>query len=181
MIGSKQGMPFKLRPARLEDRPVVHEMLARSDATAQMMGPPDYCDHPVPSYGEFCEDYDEEAFAPEGEFRIFMMELDGRDIGVIHYWLNGAVAEIDLWIAGRNDWGQGYGSSAIRKVAAVLKEETPAKTMIIRPSARNRRAIAAYRKAGFEPFEPTRHCLPDWCLAEGFDYDDAVVLVQTLR
>ena len=174
-------MPLKLRAASLEDRPAVYDMMARSDATAEMMGPPDYCDHPVPNRDEFCADYDEEAFSPEGDFRIFMMVAGCRDIGVIHYWLNGTVAEIDLWIAGRQDWGNGHGPSAIGLVKEKLTESTDAQAMIIRPSGRNRRAIAAYRKAGFEPHDPERHHLPDWCLTEGFDYEDAVVLVQDLR
>lgn len=174
-------MPLKLRAVNLDDRPAVYEMLARSDATAEMMGPPDYCDHPVPDWDEFCGDYDEEAFSPDGDFRIFMMEVDGGDIGVIHHWLNGTVAEIDLWIADRRDWGKGHGSSAIGLIAAKLRESTGAQTMIIRPSGRNCRAIAAYRKAGFQPHDPERHHLPDWCLTEGFDYEDAVVLVQNLR
>ena len=174
-------MPLKLRAVNLDDRPAVYEMLARSDATAEMMGPPDYCDHPVPDWDEFCEDYDEEAFSPDGDFRIFMMEVGGRDIGVIHHWLNGTVAEIDLWIADRRDWGKGHGSSAIGLIAAKLRKSTDAEIMIIRPSGRNNRAIAAYRKAGFQAHDPKRHHLPNWCLTEGFDYEDAVVLVQDLR
>ncbi len=174
-------MQLNLRPAQCEDRVKVYEMLAKSDATAEMMGPPDYCDHPVPGYDEFCGDYDEDAFAPEGDFRIYMMEVAGRQIGVIHYWLKGRIAEIDLWIADRSDWNQGYGSSAIGMIADVLRRETTAECMIIRPSGRNRRAVGAYKKAGFCDYDEGRHDLPAWCLTEGFDYEDAVVLVQDLR
>ena len=169
-----------LRPAALQDRKMVYGMLACSEATSQMMGPPDYSDHPVPDFAEFCADYDEEAFSPGGDFRIYIMVADGKDIGVIHYWLNGQVAEIDMWIGSREHWGQGYGSAAIGLVADRLRSETCARSMIIRPSARNRRAIAAYRKGGFEPYDPKTHQLPGWCLSEGFDYADAVVLVQDL-
>ena len=162
-------MPLELRPACLEERPEVYRMMANSDATAEMMGPPNYCDHPVPDYGEFCDDYDEEAFATVGNFRIFMMALDGRDIGVIQYWLQGTVAEIDLWIACRRDWNRGHGPAAIGLIARWLRERTAAALMIIRPSARNRRAITAYCKAGFRHYDPERFRLPGWCLSEGLD------------
>ena len=173
-------MGLSLRPATTGDRRQVYEWLARSDATAQMMGPPDFRDHPVPDYREFCADYDDEAFAADGNFRIFIMVAEGREIGAIHYWVRDRIAEVDLWIGNREDWGRGYGSSAIRLVAGMLERQDVAGMMIIRPSARNCRAIAAYRKAGFVPHDPARHELPGWCLTEGLDYADAVVLVWVL-
>jgi uroporphyrinogen-III synthase len=51
--------------------------------------------------------------------------------------------------------------------------------LIIRPSRRNERAIAAYRKAGFVPHDPLLHPLPAWVLTEELDYPDAVVLLRT--
>lgn len=173
-------MHVKLRPAREADRQKVYEWLARSDATAQMMGPPTFADHPVPSYDDFCDDYDKEAFAPEGNFRMFVICADDEEVGVVHYWLVDRIAELDLWIADRRHWNRGTGSTALSRVAEMLGNDELADQLIIRPSARNVRAIAAYRKAGFEDFDPDRHDLPLWCLKEGFDYEDAVVLVWPL-
>ena len=174
-------MTLELRPAALSDRRLVYEMMACSDATPEMMGPPDYSDHPVPDYGEFCADYGEDAFTSDRKFRIFFIRVEGRDIGVINYCLADDVAEIDMWIADRRNWCRGYGSAAITRVADNLAANTTARLMIIRPSARNRRAIAAYRKGGFRMYDPTEHVLPDWCLSDGFDYFDAIVMVRELR
>ena len=173
-------MTLELRPAALSDRRLVYEMMACSDATPEMMGPPDYSDHPVPDYGGFCADYGEDAFTSDRRFRIFFIRVEGRDIGVIHYYLSDYVAEIDMWIADRRNWCRGYGSAAISRVADNLAANTTARLMIIRPSARNRRAIAAYRKGGFRTYDPAEHVLPDWCLFDGFDYFDAVVMVREL-
>ena len=173
-------MGLHLRPATPGDRRQIYEWLAKSDATAQMMGPPDYPDHPVPDYDEFSADYDDGALAAEGDFRLFVLVAEGKEIGVIHYWVRDSIAEIDLWIGSRENWGRGYGSSAIRLVAAMLEEQGVAAMMIIRPSARNIRAIAAYRKAGFVFHDPARHEVPGWCLTDGLDYADAVLLVWML-
>jgi len=88
------GDKVELRPARKSDRGKIYDWLTQSDLTSSIMGPPDYPDHPVPSWDEFCKDYTLSFFNSSG---------DGK---------------------GRN--------------------------IIISPSARNKRAIAAYRKAGFK-------------------------------
>ena len=170
-----------LRPASIEDRPTVYRWMARSDATAEMMGPPVFPDHPVPDFAEFCVDYDDAAFAPDGCFKMFIIGVDGKEVGVIHYWVQGRSAEVDMWIADRRYWGSGTGSRTLRRIAEDLAQEGHVDTLVIRPSARNKRAVAAYRKAGFEPYDPARHALPAKFVDEGLDYEDAVVLAMRLH
>ena len=173
-------MDIDLRQARLCDRPRIYEMLAESDATSEMMGPPTYPDHPVPDYDEFCADYDESAFSESGDFRLFMITSEGRDIGSLSYFIREGVAEIDLWIGDKRDWNHGFGPKAISLAFEILRRKQIASVAIIRPSARNRRAIAAYRKAGFNHYDSSNHSVPSWCLSDGFDYHDAVVLVRDI-
>ena len=174
-------MKTSLRPATIEDRRQIYEWLARSDATPQMMGPPIYQDFPVPSYEEYLADYNDDAFGELGDFRIFVIQSDGVGIGAISYWINGRIAEIDLWIGDRIHWGRGHGPRAMKKIAAELDERGGIDALIIRPSERNARAISAYRKAGFSQYDRESGILPSWCVEEGFDYEDAVVLVKHLN
>lgn len=174
---SPNAVTLTLRPATLDDRPAVYRWLARSDATPEMMGPPRFADHPVPTWAEFCDDYDETAFSANDAFRVFVIEADGAGIGAISFFLRDRIAEIDLWIGARRHWGKGYGSTAIRQVAAGLFARDDVDALIIRPSARNVRAVAAYRRAGFVRYDPALHDFPAWISTEGLDCADAVVLV----
>ncbi len=176
--------PSVLRPTTLADRRRAYEWLAASDATPTMMGPPSFPDHPIPTWEEFCADYHERFFSPDGDGygRLFVIVAGERAIGCASYdGLDGwrGVAELDVWIGSSADWGHGFGSSAIRELALHLLEHATVEALVIRPSARNERAIAAYRRAGFTPYEPTVHHLPDRATSEGLDYADAVVLVRT--
>ena len=69
----------------------------------------------------------------------------------------------------------------MEEIAGILDGRGGIDALIIRPSARNARAIGAYRKAGFMPYDRESGILPSWCIEEGFDYEDAVVLVKYLN
>lgn len=170
-----------LRVATIEDRPTIYHWLAHSDATAEMMGPPTYTECPVPSFEEFCADYEEAAFVEGGDFQIVIVSVEGREVGVAQFWIQQRSAELDIWIADRELWGRGIGSETLRRLLLVLKDSGEVDFAVIRPSARNVRAVAAYKKAGFEEFDRAKHELPRIFVDEGFDYDDAVILVQQLR
>ena len=171
-------MSLRLQQATLIDRDKIYQWLACSDATSEMLGPPIFPDAPVPTYEEFCEDYNEEAFRDYGNFRLFLIVVDQVEVGAISYFIRDDVAELDLWIARKQNWNKGYGSTALKLAIDRLKDKGFINTLIIRPSARNHRAVASYQKAGFEMFDPNRHKIPHWCLTENLDYDDAVVLIQ---
>ncbi len=172
---------IKLRRAALRDRPKIYRWLARSDATAEMMGPPKFPDHPVPGFAEFCADYDDAAFSEDGCFQIFIISIDGQEAGSVQFRVQERGAELDIWIADRRHWGGGIGSETLRRLAAMLEKRGDVDTLVIRPSARNRRAVAAYKKAGFEEYSPDKHALPRIFVEEGLDYHDAVVLARRLR
>ena len=54
-------------------------------------------------------------------------------------------------------------------------------TLLIRPSARNARAVATYRRAGFVEQSNTSGPLPEWVYApEDWDYRDSLVMVRQL-
>lgn len=169
---------LKLNQATLYDRDKIFRWLACSDATPEMLGPPTFPDAPVPTYEEFCDDYNEEAFRDYGDFRLFLIVVDHEEVGAISFFLRDRVAELDLWIANRQNWNKGYGSTALKTAIGMLMRDKLADILIIRPSARNTRAVSAYQKAGFEIYHPDRHDIPEWCLTENLDYEDAVVLVQ---
>ncbi|MGE3164557.1 MAG: GNAT family N-acetyltransferase [Planctomycetota bacterium] len=172
-----------LRPADLSDRERVFEWCTASDATAAMIGPPEFPDHPVPTREEFFDDYHESFFDERGDGngRVFVLEVAGRGVGCISYdglrdWHG--FAELDIWIASAVDQGRGWGSEAIRRLSGMLLDVDTVAGLVIRPSRRNVRAIAAYRRAGFVELDLGRHSLPESWLSEGLDYSDAVVLVR---
>ena len=171
---------IELRRAEMQDRPNIYRWLAQSDATAEMMGPPTFPDHPVPSFEEFCDDYDETAFEEDGCFQIFIISVDGQEAGSAQFWIQERAAELDIWIADRRHWGGGIGSETLQQMAAILRERDDVDTLVIRPSARNQRAVAAYKRAGFEEYDPDKHLLPRKFVEEGLDYHDAVVLAWRL-
>ena len=171
-----------LRPASLDDRQRTYDWLVASDATPMMTGPPQFPDHPIPTWEEFCTDYADRFFRPEGDGfgRLFVIRAEQRDIGCINYdgldnWRG--VAELDIWIGSSADWGRRWGSLAIRELSSRLLGHPAVEALIMRPSRRNSRAIAAYRKAGFAFYDPVLHQLPESVLSTGLDYADAVVLV----
>ncbi|MCY3726294.1 MAG: GNAT family N-acetyltransferase [Rhodobacteraceae bacterium] len=169
---------LRLKQATLYDQDKIYRWLACSDATPEMLGPPTFPDAPVPTYEEFCDDYNDEAFLDHGDFRLFLIVVDQEEIGAVSYFIRDQVAELDLWIASKHNWNKGYGSSALITAIGKLKREEKVDILIIRPSARNKRAVASYQKAGFEHYNPDKHDIPQWCLTENLDYEDAVVLVQ---
>jgi diamine N-acetyltransferase len=147
-----------------------------------MMGPPQFPDHPIPTWEEFCTDYSDRFFCPEGDGfgRIFVIGAGQREVGCISYdgldkWHG--LAELDIWIGSSANWGHGWGSMAIRDLSERLLRQPEVEYLIMRPSRRNARAIAAYRKAGFVFYDPALHQLPESVLTTGLDYADAVVLV----
>ncbi len=172
---------ISLQRALLADRPKIYRWLAQSDATREMMGPPDFSDHPVPDYAQFLADYDGTAFTEDSGFQIFKISVDGEEVGASQFWIQERAAELDIWIASRRHWGYGIGSETLRKLAGILRQRGDVDILVIRPSARNQRAIAAYKKAGFEDYDPQKHTLPRVFVKEGMDYADAIILAWNLH
>jgi diamine N-acetyltransferase len=147
---------IRLSPAMLADRREIYEWAACSDLTATMMGPPEFFENPVPTWEEFCDDYGAFFFdgsRPERGRSFIIQHIDtGETVGHISYDCHGdrpRFVELDMWMRDSSCCGHGYGSEALRLLCDHLQATLGIREMILRPSARNLRAIRSYEKAGF--------------------------------
>ena len=188
-----------LRRATLSDRRQIFEWMAQSEATPEMLGPPTFPDCPVPTWEEFDDDFSVEEFFQPGPpddpdqdwGECWIIRVTGEDgqtheVGQINFSderndddpRSAGLAELDIWIGERKWWGGGIGSQAIELLAQKLKGYGFT-TLLIRPSARNQRATAAYKRAGFGEQSNEAGDLPDWVYdPEDWDYADSLVLVR---
>lgn len=176
-----QGDTVRLRPARLEERRMIYAWLAESDITPEMLGPPKFPDAPAPSWEEFCEDYSDEHFAEAGwdMAQCFVIEANGEGVGQVNFdrcHLPRGTAELDIWMRSRADCGRGWGSDALRAMMGWLREAYGVGKFVIRPSARNERAVRAYERAGFARVEMS--AAEQERLYGTGDYNDTVVMVR---
>jgi RimJ/RimL family protein N-acetyltransferase len=80
-------------------------------------------------------------------------------VGQVNYEVRGSAprtAELDIWLRSEGDCGRGYGPDALTSLTRSLAEAYGVREFILRPSARNTRAVKAYEKAGFRrlPLSP---------------------------
>ncbi|MBM4188381.1 MAG: GNAT family N-acetyltransferase [Gemmatimonadetes bacterium] len=173
------GTKVVLRKATEADRRNIFEWLTHSDVTPSMMGPPLFPDARIPTWAEFCEDYRPHYFddSQPHQGRCFILVVDGTDVGVVcHNAFHDDTTDLDIWLRSEADCGKGIGSEAIRTITNYLNREFGIKRIAISPSARNPRAIAAYRKAGFELVKD--ETASQFIKPEGTDYSDNLVLVK---
>ena len=173
------GTKVVLRKATEADRRKIFEWLTHSDVTHSMMGPPLFPDTKIPTWAEFCEDYRQHYFndSQTRQGRCFIIVANGIDIGVIcHNALRCDTTDIDIWLRSEADCGKGIGSDAIKTLTDHLNREFGIKRIAISPSARNQRAIAAYKKAGFELV--TGEASSQFIKPEEMEYTDNIVLVK---
>ena len=108
-----------------------------------------------------------------------MIVVENGDLGVVCYNTidrsNGRT-DVDIWLRSVNDCGKGYGSDALRTLGDYLHVHFGIAQLVVSPSARNRRAIAAYEKAGFT--QVTRESYRLYLKPEEMEYTDNVVLVK---
>ena len=139
-----------------------------------------YPDHPVPTWKEFCRDYRPHYFdgsRPE-QGQCFVIVADRGDVGVVCHNERRAnrSVDLDIWLRSEADCGRGFGPDALRTLADYLHREHAIERFLVAPSARNRRAIAAYRKAGFRELAPEYY--PTLVGPEDMEYKDRIVLVK---
>ena len=170
-----------LRPATEHDKRIIYEWSAKSDITASIIGPPQFPDHPIPTWEEFCADYKSHNFddsAPELG-RCFVIVVDDKPVGQVNYNninQHQHCTELDIWMSCEANCGKGYGPDAIRTLCEYLLQEFGVIEFVIGPSARNSRAIHAYEKAGFQ-----RISLPPEEIEAKYgrgDYYDTVRLIK---
>jgi aminoglycoside 6'-N-acetyltransferase len=135
------GRHVTLRPATLDDAPLLAAILAEPDVARW--------------WGAFDLDRVKADLIDGGpEESPYVIEHDGEMIGYIQ-----AVEEnepdfrsagIDLFLR-TDSQGRGFGPDAIRTLAADLIDVRHHHRLTIDPAAANTRAIAAYAKVGFRP------------------------------
>lgn len=119
-----------------------------------MMGPPEFPEAPIPTWEEFCADYLPYFFdgsRPQAG-RSFIIEADGEPVGHICYSRGDELedfAELDIWMRDSSSCGHGWGTQAIVNLCDHLHTTFGTRELILRPSARNTRAIRCYERAGF--------------------------------
>ena len=149
------GEKIELLPAQMADRKKIFSWLTQSDLTPSMMGPPDYPEHAVPSWEEFCNDYTLSFFntSGDGKGRNYIIRFNNEEIGTVGYDLldkNKNSVVLDIWMKAEKYCGHGYGSDALAALCQFIHQTYGITRFIISPSTKNKRAIAAYKKAGFE-------------------------------
>jgi RimJ/RimL family protein N-acetyltransferase len=148
-------MAVTLRNATPADRRAVFEWMAQSDLTASMMGPPEFAENPVPTWEQFLADYLPYFFdGSEPELgRSFIIEHRGKAVGHVSYSQmdpSRSFAELDIWMRDSSCCGRGHGRDALVQLSEHLHSTFGVRELILRPSARNIRAVRAYAAAGFE-------------------------------
>src|SRR5690606_26302809 len=116
-----------LKPT-LDDRRRVYDWMTTPGIVERMMGPPLFSDVPVPTFTEFCADWPDPIWThAEPEIgRMFIAADDGEHVGAIAqnaFVVTGAGAravELDLWLAGPELIGRGYGRRMILAVCDVF-------------------------------------------------------------
>ncbi|MDN5200326.1 GNAT family N-acetyltransferase [Fulvivirgaceae bacterium BMA10] len=171
-----EGTLTTLRPATMNDKRAIYQWMAESDLTSLMIGPPNFPDHPIPTWEEFLDDYEDYFFDGSKPLlgHSFIIELNEQPIGQINYgeiYPDDQVTELDIWLSARKYIGKGYGTDALITLCSYLHQKFHVKKFMIAPSERNIGAIKAYKKAGFMPttdrpvyFRP--------------DYDDAILMIK---
>jgi diamine N-acetyltransferase len=180
-----RGKTVTLRPATLDDRRAIYEWGSHSDAARAMIGPPNFPDHTVPTWEEFCDDYKAYFFdgsAPELG-RCYVILVGDEPVGQVNYndiEVRDGVrrTEMDIWMRAEQYCGQGYGSDALLTLCEHLASAMNVHTFMVQPSARNKRAIRSYEKIGFTRLPlTTEEARALWGPS---DYFDSVYMVKTI-
>ncbi|WP_086348119.1 GNAT family N-acetyltransferase [Candidatus Enterococcus clewellii] len=183
-----KGKRIRLVPATLADRQDVYDWCFQSETTRAHSGPPDYPEKTIATYEEFCAEYYEEYYftgEKPNEGRGYMIIAQGVPVGFISYsafHLKPSFAELDIWMNSEANCGKGYGTEALMLLGEYLNETLSIKKLIIAPSAKNKRAIRSYEKAGFKQSEKAmfEFLLPDFVSLYGSgDYGEENTAVMT--
>jgi len=178
------GKKIELKPAQESDRKKIYTWLTQSNLTSSMMGPLDYSDHPIPSWEEFCEDYTLSFFnaSGDGKGRNYIIVVNNEEIGTIGYDLldkNKSQVVLDIWMRDEKYCSLGYGSDALKTLFNYIHKTYNISKFIISPSARNKRAIAAYKKAGFEYVRIINKEEQEREFGKS-EFDDNIIMIKTL-
>ena len=119
--------------------------------------------------------WDDETFTPEQmrarlarpDVDAYVVEAEDAPVGYLQAWREGSGGGLDMFLIPEAR-GKGLGPDAARALACALRDEGWTR-ITVDPYVWNERAIAAWKRAGFEPVErrPTgdEHT-SDWLLME---------------
>jgi len=169
-----QGNRITLVPALLADRRDVYNWCFHSETTKSHIGPPDYPDMEIPTYEEFCEDYTDYYFdgTRPADGRGYIIQASRQPVGFLSYCsfhLKPHYSELDIWMNSEANCGKGYGTDAIAALVPYLAENLGIRWAIMRPSCKNTRAVASYKKVGFVQSDmmPQEYMRPEYIEAYG--------------
>jgi len=148
---------IELIPATLDDKEIIYIWCFHSETTKSHSGQPDYPEAPIASPEEFFKEnggYEDYYFTGERpqDGRGFLIKHGDESVGFVSYasfHLNPGVSELDIWMNSEAHCGKGFGTDALVALSEYLRQTLNKHTLIMRPSAKNKRAIRAYNKAGF--------------------------------
>jgi RimJ/RimL family protein N-acetyltransferase len=149
-----KGKIVHLVPAELTDRQPVYGWCFHCETSKSHSGA-DFPDVIIPTYEEFCDDYADYFFtgAEPHNGRGFMIVQNGETAGFISYCsyhLKPHISELDIWLNSEANCGKGYGTDAILTLGDYINQTLGIQKLIMAPAKKNTRAIASYKKAGFE-------------------------------
>ena len=171
-----KGEKITLSPATLEDRKMIFEWSHDSDIAPLIH----LSDNASETFEEFCEGWKEYFFTDDFPKlgRMFVIMYEDSPIGAIAY--NDIDpknrVELDIWLSSETNCGKGFGPDAIQALCTYLSDEFGIKTFMMQPSARNPRAIHAYKKVGFVETPAT----PEEIRSEwgGVDHHDSILMIR---
>jgi len=103
--------------------------------------------------------WDDETFTPEQmrarlarpDVDAYLVEAEGVPVGYLQAWREGSGGGLDMFLIPEAR-GKGLGPDAARALGNALRDEGWTR-ITVDPYAWNERAIAAWKRAGFEPVE----------------------------
>ncbi|MEM8921886.1 MAG: GNAT family N-acetyltransferase [Actinomycetota bacterium] len=141
----------RLRPMRLGDVDALRSWDEDEDVVAALGGP-----------GAEWYDWPTELARHVAWRELLIAEEDGRPIGFVqlvdardeesHYWgdVPAGTWALDIWIGSPQDRGRGLGGRMMGEAIDRIFDRHGATEVLIDPKVTNERAIAFYRKLGFE-------------------------------
>src|SRR4051794_30117588 len=108
---------------------------------------------PPLTWAALCDDYRDHYFDGTRPWlgRCFVIEAGGEDVGQVNY--NDidprlGHVELDIWMRSEARCRRGFGPDALEGLCRRLRRAFGVRRFLVNPSAANRRAVRAYKKAG---------------------------------
>ena len=152
-----KGEIVSLRPLTPDDKETFYLWATASDATPFWYG--ELYNDPIPDREKIFEDWKDFYFDGsqplKGRAYAIIVNESNKEIGEINYQkdeeqVDKNAYEFDILIASEADQNEGYGSHAIKLLTAYLTEHLNLSNFSIYAHTLNKRAINAYKKAGFQ-------------------------------